>query len=188
MAIPVAPTITQTTTEAPVPAGNAVADLNAAEAESYALTNDGGGLFTISGASITAVSEIAAGDYDVAATATNAEGTGPEATATLSFANTNIYDDTDDPYAGNPNLPPPFPEGTTPADAWDCFLVAATHAVVPHARNGVDFVVARASKTEPNANVYWDDTVLGPRPDAEIEVEARRLASEWPSGVLVKNM
>ena len=63
------------------------------------------------------------------------------------------------------------------------FIVAATHAVVKDARNGIDFVVARPDKYSAPANVYWNDALLGPRPDAEIEAEARRLAAEWPENV-----
>ena len=178
MAIPVAPTITQTVTEAPVPADTVVADLSAPEAESYALTDDGGGLFAINGASIASVSEITAGDYTVAATATNVEGTGPATTQSLTFTAA-VEEEREDDYAGNPQIPPPMAEG----DEWTCFIVAATSAIRPHARNGVDYAVARPDRATPLANVAWNDTVLGPRPDAEIEEEARRLADAWPSDI-----
>lgn len=85
-----------------------------------------------------------------------------------------------DDYAGNPQLPP---QGGLAENAWTMFIVAATNAVVPHARDGVDFAVARPDKYSAPANVHWDDALLGPRPDQAIEDEARRLAAEWPETV-----
>ena len=100
----------------------------------------------------------------------------PEDSETLVFTWTAaVAPPVDDHYADNPQLPPPMDE------IWPMFLVAATHAIVPYARNGVDFSVSRASKAEPLENTYWNDALLGPRPTQEIEDEAKALAAQWPS-------
>ena len=184
MAIPVAPTITQIATTSPVAPGTPVADLAAAEAETYATTS---AEFAVTGTQLTAIAEVPAGAYSVAVTATNVEGTSPEGTASLTFADEVV----DPPPSGweemgedpNPNFPPVPPthvEGEVPDDTWKQFLVQATHMIRPHARDGVDYVVARASKYAPLENIAWDDAVLGPRPDAEIEALAQALYAEWP--------
>lgn len=85
-----------------------------------------------------------------------------------------------DGYLSNSQLPPKLAD---PDEAWRYFITAATHAIVPGARNGVDFVVARTDKYAPLNTLHWDNTLLGPRPHAAIEAEARRLAAEWPSNV-----
>jgi hypothetical protein len=183
MAIPEAPTITQTvpTTGDPIAAGTPVADLFSAEAETYAIDGTSE-QFEVVDATLQALTELD-GAFSVSVTASNAEGTSSPTTQTLTFAeNENPWDDTDDHYPGNPQLPPPLPSDNKQA-AWQMFLVPATHAIVRGARNGVDFVVARPAKNAAPVNTYWNDAYLGPRPTAEIEAEARRLAAEWPDGV-----
>lgn len=181
-----APTITQIgPTNAPVTAGSLVADLSTDPGESdpgpftYNLTDDASGAVVIaaSGTQLEAATDLD-GTYDVAATVTGSDATpSPETTATLTFQDTAPA--IEDPYENNPQFPPPLPDGTTEAP-WEYFIVTATNMLVPNARNGVDFVVARPSKDEPQQNIHWDDAVLGPRPDAEIEQLARDLASQYP--------
>lgn len=190
MAIPVAPTVTQTVTTSPVTVGTAVADLAAAEAETYELVSDTPpGSLAVSGATLTAAIELVAGSYTANVTATNVEGTSPEGTGSLSFADEVIepppgtaWADIPDAGPAFPTIPPSAPENLLPDDAWKTFLVQATMLVRPHARNGVDFIVARTEKNAPPENIQWNDAVLGPRPDAEIEAQARALFDEWPKG------
>jgi hypothetical protein len=191
MAIPVAPTITPTLTQSPVGVGSTVADLLAAEAESYALVSDVPvGSFTVVGATLTAAVELVAGSYTANVTATNIEGTSPEGTATFELADEIAPEPPsgewgelgDDPNPSFPPIPPTHTEDEVPADAWKAFLVQATHMIRPHARDG-DFVVARTTKYAPLENIAWDDAVLGPRPTAEIEALAQQLYDEWPKGI-----
>lgn len=180
MAIPAAPTITQTVTT-PVMAGTEVATLFEASAETYAIDGTSSEVEVV-GDKLQALIDLN-GSIPVSVTATNVEGTGPPAAQTLTFTvDANPWDDVNDSYAGNPQLPPPLTTEGRDAALWEMFLVAATNAIVPGARNGVDYCVARADKYAAPANVAWNDTLLGPRPDAAIEAEARRLAAEWPVG------
>jgi hypothetical protein len=189
MAIPVAPTITQTVTDSPVAIGAPVAELAAAEAETYALVSDTPpGSFAVSGSALTAAVELVAGSYTANVTATNVEGTSPEGTGSLTLADAlppeppgGAWSDLgDDPNPSFPPIPPTHAEDEVPADAWKTFLVQATHMLRPHARDGVDYVVARATKYDPPENVEWNDVVLGPRPTAEIEALAQQLYANWP--------
>lgn len=81
--------------------------------------------------------------------------------------------DPTDGYAENPQFPPAPDEDT----AWTNYIVAATNVLRPAARDGVDFVVGRTSRGEPLSNLVWDDAKLGPRPDAEIEELAKKMAA-----------
>lgn len=180
MAIPTAPTITPIAPApfSPVAAATPVADLSAPEAESYATTSTE---FAVTGTQLTAIAEVPAGTYNVAVTATNVEGTGPEGTADLTFADEVVEPPdppevpVDDSYSGNPQIPPAVPV----EERWRYFLDTATHEIVKHARPGVDFVIAKPDRDTPLDFVYWNDGLLGPKP-AEIETYARLLSDEQP--------
>lgn len=191
MAIPAAPQIVQAVTTA-VTAGTVVAHIAPATDETaegpftFSITDDGGGAVEAKtddvSPEIVAAQDIA-GDISVAATINNPEGASPPTTQAMTFAEPppdNPYDDNDE-YAGNPQLPPSLPADATELP-WDNFIVMATKMLVPRARDGVDFVVARPAKTQPHQNIHWDAALLGARPDAEIEALARELAAAQPYG------
>ena len=176
MAIPIAPTITPIAPAptSPVAASTPVADLSAAEAESYATTSTE---FAVTGTQLTAIAEVPAGTYNVAVTATNSEGTSPEGTADLTFADAVVPPDPidSDDYGDNPQIPPPVPV----EERWRYFLSMATNEIRPHAREGVDFVVAKPDRDTPLDFVYWNDALLGTKPP-EIEEYARLMSDEQP--------
>jgi len=181
-----APTITQTApTDQPCPSGTKVADLapDAAEVDpgpfTYAVVT-GGTNFSITAAELFAAADLS-GANDVGVTVTGSDATAsPETTATITVGTvTNPPVHITDEYPDNPNIPAQLPPGTTVLP-WTNFMVMATKMLRPYARDGVDFVVARPSKDEENVNVYWDDVLLGPRPDAEIQALAEELAAANP--------
>lgn len=185
MAGPLAPEITQAVppTGDPIAVGTVVANLAQPTAETdpgpftYEITQDPQSAFTVAGATLEAAI-VMDGDYPVSVTATSALGTSPEGSYTISVGGAAW---TDAGVDENPQFPPipPTPAADVPDDAWKTFLVMATTMVVPRARNGVDFVVARPDKFAAPENIYWDDVVLGPRP-AEIDDVAKQLAAAWP--------
>jgi hypothetical protein len=181
-----APTITQTAAaDQPCPTGTKVADLatDAAEVDpgpfTYAVST-GASSFSITAAELFAAVDLT-GANAVGVTVTGSDATAsPETTATITVGEVVAPPvDTDDPYAGNPQIPPPLPSGTTVLP-WELFMRQATLQLRPHARDGVDFVIAKPSREEPMANLHWDDVVLGPRPDAEIQALAEELAAGYP--------
>jgi hypothetical protein len=187
---PLAPTITQAppTNDPPLGVGEIAANVAKqpgdpdTDTATFTKTADPGSAFTLTGSILYAAKELD-GAFSVTITATTPGGTSPPTTATLTFAeNDNPWDDTDHGYPGNPQIPPVLPPDQS-ASAWPVFLVPATNAIVPRARNGVDFVVARTAKDQPPESVYWNATLLGARPDTAIENEAKRLLSQWPSNV-----
>ena len=179
---PLAPVITPLAQTAPVSTGTVVANLAQPPEETdpgpfdYQVVT-GADQVAVAGTTLTASVELSA-DVAVGVTATSDPGgTSPEGTGTITVAA--AEEEREDDYANNPQIPPPMAEG----DEWTCFIVPATTAIRPHARNGVDYVVSRPDRATPLASTGWNDAVLGPRPDAEIEAEARRLAGEWPTDV-----
>lgn len=183
---PLAPVITQTVTTSPVAGNTVVATLAQPGGETdpgpftYALTTNVGGAFAVTGTNISTTATTFAGSRAIGAKATSAGGVSPEGTATLAFTDGDSpYDDLGQGYADNPQFPPAMAADETEVP-WTLFIRQATTMVVPGARDGVDFAVARFSKLTPDVNVYWNDAVLGPRPDAEIEATARALAGASP--------
>lgn len=189
MVVPQTPIITQTwpTTGDLPPVDTAVADITQPEGDTatditYEMVANPTGLAQVSGTTITLSGELpeTGGAGFTSVKAVNADGESAEGGTTLVFGdNENPYDDSDDPYHDNPNLPPPLPPGTTEVP-FDFFLRQATLLLFPYARVGWDFMVARAQKTAPFTNVYWNEDTLGPRPDAEIEALAKQLAADTP--------
>jgi hypothetical protein len=186
---PLAPIITQTvaTDFAPCPPGTQVAALTPDPAETdpgpftYAIATDLDGVFAISGTSLTAAVDLTGG-HSVGVTVSSAGGTSPEGSATILVGGSVAPPEPPpDDYPDNPNVPPMLPPDA-PTDAiWDQFIVMATLMLIPRARNGVDFAVGKVGdKYEQNQSVFWDDALLGPRPDAEIEALARQLATDTP--------
>lgn len=181
-----APIITQTApTDQPVTAGAVVATLATDPGETdpgpftYGVVT-GAANFAVSGTDLMAAVDLT-GANDVGVTVTGSDATAsPETLATLTFGEVVPPSDweSDDGYEDNPCFPP------VPADpaeqGYQYFLVQATNMVVPHARPDVDFVYARADKYSDITNLWWNDAVLGPRPDAEIEALARELAANAP--------
>lgn len=185
---PLAPIIVSLlpTTGDPVPAATMVAQIldNLGETDpgpfTYAKTQDPGGAF----AAITAGDNhlysaiVLDGAFFVAVTSTSAGGTSPEGSATLVFADdTNEWNDTQDPYEGNAQLPPPIP----PNDKWKFFLRQAVRVIVPRSRFGVDYMIARETgKQSGQVVLAWDTALLGPYPSAEVEAYAQELSNAWP--------
>jgi hypothetical protein len=182
---PLAPVITQTVTDAPVPINTIVATLAPGAGETdpgpftYALTTDDGGAFTSTGTDVSTTADTPEGSHTIGAMVTTSGGTSPEGTVILVFVAPAPVAPEDE-YAGNPQIPPPMPPGAQPVDYWRRYIADATMRLVPWARQGVDFAVGRAAKDEQMENVFWDDVVLGPRPDAEIEALARDIAAAEP--------
>jgi hypothetical protein len=186
---PLAPTITQIvpTTGAPTPAGTPVADLAQPGGEvdpgpfTYAILTDPGAAYVVNGAQLDAAIDLD-GAFFVEVTVDSAGGTSPAGSATLTFAdNLNAWDDQDAHYADNPQIPPLTPED----EKWKMFLRQAVLTIVPRARFGIDFMVARETgKFSGQAIIDWDDTVLGTCPTPEIEAYAKQLSAEWPWSTL----
>lgn len=186
MSIPLTPIITQTvpTTGPAIEAGTTVAAItqppgDEAEDVLYTKQSDPGNAYTLAGSDLKAAITLD-GAFFVGVMAENGDGNSSEGSATLIFADDeNVANDTDDSHAGNPQVPPPLPSDAT---AWpkSAFLRKATNMIIPYARDGVDFLVARPAKDQEHASVYWDDTTLGVRPDAEIDAMAQHLADEQP--------
>lgn len=182
---PLAPAINPLlpTTGDPVPIGTAVAQIVLAPSEvdpgpfTYAKTQDPGVAYTLVADTLEAAI-ILDGAYFVAVTVTGASGTSPEGSATLVFSDDqNHWNDTPDPYEGNAQLPPPIPE----ADKWKFFIKAAIRDLVPRSRFGVDYMVAReAGKASGQVVLDWNDVLLGPYPQIEVETHAQDLAARWP--------
>lgn len=184
-----APIITQTApADQPATAGAIVATLatDAAEVDpgpfTYAVVT-GASQFTVAGTDLTAAVDLT-GANPVGVTVTGSDAVAsPEGTATITVGEEVVAPPaewtSDDGYEDNPAFPP------VPADpaeqGWQYFMTMATLSLFPHARDGVDFVNARADKYSDITNVHWDDVLLGPRPDAEIETLARALAAEAPA-------
>jgi hypothetical protein len=184
MAIPDPPTITQKvpTTGDPVPADTLVADVFSVGASTYAVTF-GDDKFDIGGDQdneIVTLSELD-GAFHIEVTATNGDGTSEPGSGTLIFAdNENPWDDTPNPYPGNPLIPPPFPNGAAPDIAWRMYQARAIAMLVPRARDGVDYAVVRTDMDSPANIVDWNATLLGACPTTEIEALARDLAAADP--------
>lgn len=182
---PLPPVITQTVTDDLTPADTVVATLAQPPEETdpgpftYALTTDAGGMFTSTGTDISSTAEVS-GDYDIGATVTTGGGVSSEGTATLTFGAAAGDGDweSDDGYADNPAFPPKPVDPA--ANGYQYFLTMATTTLFPHARDGVDFVNARADKYSDITNIHWDDTLLGPRPTQEIEDLAKTMAAASP--------
>jgi hypothetical protein len=184
-----APTITQTvaTDLTPCPSGTKVADLATDPAEvdpgpfTYATAD---AAFSITAAELFAATDLV-GANPVSVTVTGSDATASPATAATITVGEEVVEPppaewtSDDGYEDNPAFPP------VPADpqeqGWQYFMTMATLSMFPHARDGVDFVNARADKYSDITNVHWNDVLLGPRPDAEIETLARALAAEAPA-------
>lgn len=152
----------------------------------YEIVADPGGVYEISGADILAKVEID-GAYFVGVTSTSAGGTSAENGATLIFAdNQNPDDDTTpylkdkDDYVGNPLIPPPVAEDAPTDVYWDWYLPRAAVKIVPHARIGVDFGIDKPDRYAQGKLAFWNEALLGPCPEAEIEEEARRMARDNP--------
>lgn len=182
-----APVITQTApTSDPVTAGTTVATLATDPGETdpgpftYAVVT-GATNFTVSGTDLTAAVDLS-GANPVGVTVTGSDATAsPEAQATITLGEVAAPPSNwsaDDGYEDNPAFPP------RPADpetqGYQYLLTAATLSLFPYARDGVDFVNARADKYSDITNVYWNDALLGPRPTQEIEDLARAFAAEAP--------
>lgn len=88
-----------------------------------------------------------------------------------------MSDPIDDPYAGNPQFPPSIDE------PWTYYIDQATQTMFPRIRAETDYVIGRLSTSDPISNLYWNEEVLGVRPDAEIEALARQMAGEDVPGV-----
>jgi hypothetical protein len=183
-----APTVTQSVAAdlTPCPAGTKVADLapGAGETDPGPFTytvSTGSAVFSISGVDLNAAVDLS-GANDVGVTVTGSDATAsPETTATITVGTfvDPPPEETDDPYAGNPQIPAPLPPGTSEMP-WEFFMKQATLMLRPNARDGVDFAVDKTEKGTVPANAAWNDAVLGPRPDAEIEALARELAAGSP--------
>lgn len=186
---PLAPIITQTiAADAACPAGTVVATLAQPPEEvdpgpfTYSTAD---GAFTVAGTDLQAATELfGANPVNVVATSAGGDSTATAATITVAEyvepEPPNEWDDVEDQHGDNPMFPPPLAPEAIETSGWQYFLRPAVHAIVPRARDGVDFNVVRKEKDAPLEVVGWDDVVLGAQPTAEIEAEARRLASEWP--------
>ncbi len=182
---PLAPRIVQTvpTTGDPVPIGSDVATLFPATAEvdpgpfTYAKTADPGNAYTLVARNLQAAI-VLDGAYSVTCTISSAGGTSPPTTQTLTFSDDqNHWNDTPDPYVGNPQLPPPIPD----SEKWRFFIHPAIRQVVPRSRVGVDYSVIRSSgKASDQVVVGWNTTLLGPYPQTQVETLAQQMSAAWP--------
>lgn len=131
--------------------------------------------FAVNAAALDAAADLD-GVYPVNVTATAASGTSAPA-----FANIAVTTAIRLGYIDNPQFPPITPTlpPAPPSTAWTAYLRMATNMVVPLARDGVDFVVARPTKFAPFETVYWDDVLLGARP-ATIDTVAQDLYAMHP--------
>jgi len=146
----------------------------------YAFGAFGSDQFNIVTDTLTAKIELD-GAFHVEVEAWSAGGSSPPGSATLVFADDeNPWNDADNPYEGNPVIPPPFPPGSAPDVAWPQYQVRAISLLVPRARYGVDYGVLRLTPQDRAAIVDWNTTLLGACPTTEIEALARELATADP--------
>lgn len=185
---PLAPVITQTApNNAPVSSGTTVATLAPGAGETdpgpftYAESNDPGGAFTISGTNVVAAKNLS-GSYVLGVTVTTAAGTSPPGAANLVFQDPNPWDDVADPYG--PQIPPPLAPGVR--IPWTYFMNRAIRMVVPQARDGVDYVVARSAKNQSNAVSGWNTALLGAYPTAQVQLVATQLAAQSPYNIAIQ--
>lgn len=185
-----APIITQTApADQPATAGAVVATLATDPAEvdpgpfTYAVVT-GASQFTVAGTDLTAAADLT-GANPVGVTVTGSDAVAsPEGTATITVGEAAPLPpdggewESEDGYEDNPSFPPVPSDPTT--QGYQYFLTAATLSLFPHARDGVDFVNARADKYSDITNVHWDAELLGERPVQEIEDLAKALAAEAP--------
>jgi hypothetical protein len=184
---PLAPVVTQTvaTDLTPCPAGTVLADIAQPPEEvdpgpfTYSCGPAPPGNLSVAGTTLVASDDLEGSNWaDVVATSAGGDSPATRATITVAEAvDMGTPFPTDDPYLDNPQLPPP-----TPADErWRAFLRRAIIDLVPRARFGVDFMVAReAGKNSGQVVLDWDDTLLGPYPQAEVEAHAQALADAQP--------
>lgn len=174
---PLAPIVTQIVpTDQPATAGTPVADLTQPVEETdpgpftYATTSSD---VSVSGTQLVAAMDLSTA-ISVDVTAESAAGVSSATTASLTFAPVDSTADDEAEYAGNPQFPPADDE------PWTYFITRATQMLFPRAIEGTDFVVGRALVTDPIGSIYWNEDILGTRPDAEIEALAKELAAPAP--------
>jgi hypothetical protein len=148
----------------------------------YTLVTDDGGNFTSTDDVISTTIGGLTGDHAIGGVITGTTGVSDEGMASLTFgesSGTSPFLPEDD-HTGNPLFPPALPPDA-PSDArWGGFISRATNRIVPRARDGVDFVAVRTERTQEIENIYWNEELLGTRPDAEIEALAREMAASQP--------
>jgi hypothetical protein len=172
---PLAPVVTPVTPlNSPVAANTTVANLAQPGGEpdagpfTYAATSVD--LYTVTGTALKN-KVVLDSTQPVTVTATSAGGTSPATSATIVVTFEHYQG-----YTGNPQIRAPLAR----SEYWRHFLSIATRQLVPLARDGVDFQVARIDRTALMDNVAWDAARLGARPQTAIEQLAHDMAAKVP--------